>query len=1289
MKALSEYIIKTFLLTALVLTSTSVSAQKFFHSFNSTQGLADNTVYCCRQDINGFLWLGTANGLCRFDGTSFTTYQNSPHDKSTINCNIVRDVLPVDSGLWIATDLGIDFYSLRDGIFHHSSRQGKLTSGIDIPRFNKFQKTEHHLFVVDNGGNVYRHKQGYLFETIRQNGQRYDAIAAYRDNMIVAAGPKGVYLIDEETARIIDHLPFEARITSLVNIYYSRNKSVFFVGYGIGYESHAFRVENNHLRESQAYVPPGLMATCDYGSNTVFGIDGSGLVFDNGEKLTNYTPYNSNISGDAIYSLYVDNQDNLWVGTYRMGLNLYSKQFRWFNILNRNNHHLSYDIIASVVPDGKQLYLGLDGGGLEIYHTDTFERMTFTSENSKLPGNNVISMLNDGDFIWMAVYTKGLVRYSKQTHDFKTWRMPMVEPDANNVWTICNDSLGNIWVGGPDLFVFNKQTGQISHIESVNHCMGFALQGEYMWVATRYQGLCKINRRTRQVIAVYSEKVHTPNFPKGELSLVYVDRKGQLWLGYGLGGFYRFDEKQKKVYQYGPNNGLTCDGIRSLQEDETGNMLIGTSNGLFQYVASTNTFVQLNIDDKTADFAPHSCASDGRNMYFGTTNGLIYFNPASIRTSQMVHHVSFTQFMLTNGEEMTADLYRLGTSEIQLAHNQNFFTICFSVPELVSPERIHFQCQLQGLEEDWKELGHRREVSYTNVPPGSYKLLVRTTNADGTWGEPSVLSIKVSPPWYATWWAKLLWTSLIVAVIAFLIWAYLRSLHIKHQMEMAAIETKSQRNLDEAKMNFYTSITHELRTPVFLIAAQLEEILENAQDTVKVPYTYLDAVRRNALRLNQLISRVIDFRKLGAENLDLQLSRTDVVGFCKEKTDSYTEMFKQKNIKYDFFSSVNELMLDYDVLKFELIISNLLSNAFKYTNRGGHVSLSIEDKPDRVLFSVKDNGIGIDERVRDTIFESFFRSERGRKQGDGDGLGLSYVKNLVELHHGKISVESEMGKGSVFQFFIPKQLGADQTKTQAILVEEPVHKGNPAAMHSILIVDDEQETVEVLERYLESDFKIEKAFNGEEGLQKASDLLPDIIILDLMMPRMTGLEMLTRMKRDKKMQYIKTIVFTAKASEDDMMTAFDRGADVYLTKPVSLKLLRKRIDQLLSKTAPITEPFAEHKAYSKEEQKFLLRVREVIDDNLKNPEFSIAFLAEQVGMSHSPLYKKLRQMTGMSLIEFVNDYRIYKAVQLFRQGETNVESVAEAVGINDLKNFRTLFKRKMQMTPKQFVQSLH
>lgn len=387
-----------------------------------------------------------------------------------------------------------------------------------------------------------------------------------------------------------------------------------------------------------------------------------------------------------------------------------------------------------------------------------------------------------------------------------------------------------------------------------------------------------------------------------------------------------------------------------------------------------------------------------------------------------------------------------------------------------------------------------------------------------------------------------------------------------------------------------------------------------------------------------------------------------------------------------------------------MIISNLVSNAFKYTKAGGSVVFSINDRDEDVLFSIKDNGIGIMEKMRDTIFESFFRTERGEKQSDGDGIGLSVVKSFVELHGGKISVESEVGKGSNFIFTIPKVKHSDDDLVNhdlsafdsadslvSNLIGVDTLPNNPTATHSVLIIDDEPQTIQLLEHNLISDFKIFKATNGVEGLAQAAQNLPDIIICDIMMPKMDGLEFLRKLKADKKLSNIKVLIFTAKTSEEDMLTAFDNGADAYITKPISLKLLRKRIDRLIeqSDNAVLTSSIT-NKAnnYTKEEQIFLLRCREIIDDNLNNDDFSIDFLADKLAMSHSSLYKKIKQMTGMSLIEFINDYKIYKAVQMFKHGTTNIETVCERCGFKDVKNFREMFKRKMNMTPKAFTQSL-
>lgn len=542
---------------------------------------------------------------------------------------------------------------------------------------------------------------------------------------------------------------------------------------------------------------------------------------------------------------------------------------------------------------------------------------------------------------------------------------------------------------------------------------------------------------------------------------------------------------------------------------------------------------------------------------------------------------------------------------------------------------------------------------------------------------------------------------------------YLRMLKMRHRMELAEVEKESQRKLDDAKMTFFASITHELRTPVFLIAAQLEEFIDRKQSVVSVPSAYLMAMHRSAMKINKLISQAIDFRKADKGKLVVKRQEIDVVDFVGNLAGDYDDLLDQKHIAFRTVLPKQPVLLKMDGEKIEMCLNNLISNAYKYTNKGGHVVLTVTDYPDRVVFSVKDDGIGIVPEARTEIFESFFRTSRGQAKSKGDGIGLSFVQTLVELHGGEMHLESEVNEGSDFSFYIPKT-AADKGVTAAEVEKEKEEekpaqeeameesvveavpgtaplKENPTATHSILLIDDERETVALLERNLVSDFRVLKAYDGEEGLRMAAASLPDIIVCDMMMPQLDGLGFLRALREDKKLKHIKVIIFTGQTSEEERIAAYDAGADAFLTKPVSLKLLRVRIDRLIAESdaASLTADLASSKrTYTKEEQKFLLRCREIIDDNISNPDFNVDFLAEKLAMSHSTLYKKLKQMTGMSLIEFVNDYKIYKAVQAFKEGQTNVVRVAEMCGFGDIKNFRQLFKRKMNMTPKQYVQSL-
>ena len=1278
-----------------VLTSATVSAQKYFRSWNKTSGLCDNSICCIKQDKNGFLWIGSFNGLSRYDGYRFESFYHDADNPQSIANRVVRSLCPSDDGIWIGTDSGIDFYSFADGLFHHvPATDGRGRTIPFVNRVNHIVETPHALFAADDNGTLYKYDRakGRLCP-VKQHASRYDAVTVYRDHLLAVASADGIRLLDSDGETLIDFLPQQLRTTMLANIYYSKNKNTLFVGYGIGYKSHAFKIENNRIKPSDEYSPEGLMATVDYGSFTVFGIDGGGVMFDSGQARIIYNPYNSNISGDAVYSLFVDHQQNLWIGTYRMGMSLYSEQFRWFSILSRTNHQLSYDIVTAVIPTQEKLYLGLDGGGFEIYDRKTGQKTTFNTSNSQLPGNNITSMTDDGDNIWMTVYTKGLVRFNKATHSFTTYRMPQRSHESQNLWTLKDDGQGNLWIGGSDIFVFNKRKETIQQIDIDNaYCMGIAMDSRYIWLACRFQGLVKISRKSGKIVKRYNTLSSDIRLPGNNTCFLYLGRNGNLWFTIEHCGFFRMNERKGTLTSYGAEQGLIESNVTSMREDPQGNVVAGTYDGLFLMSAGTEKFVRLNVDEGASGFTYNSNAELGGTTYFGTTKGLVYFDISKIRLPQGTNEVFFQSLELLN-DKKTYNLYTTGNQEQRLSHNENFFTVRFSTPDFVSSNRIIYACRLEGFDTHWREVTVG-EIQYTKVPPGHYTLEVKSTSDGVNWSETRTLRIVITPPWYLCWWARLCYALLTVTIIWIAFRTWKNSMVVKHRMEIAEVEKQSEKRLNEAKTNFYTSIVHELRTPVFLIMAQIEEILEGGTDPVKAPRVYIHDMLRNAKRLNSLVSRVVDFRKVGAENLRLSLKRQDVVEFCRMLNDNYTDMFGQKDIEYHFNTSHDEILLDFDSFKLELIISNLITNAFKYTKKGGRVSFSIEDSNDRVCFYIADTGIGIDEKFRDTIFESFFRSERGKKQSEGDGLGLSYVKNLVELHGGRISVESEMGKGSTFSFYIPRQKETEQQTPAKTTLASPTTRNNPTAIHSVLIVDDEQETVELLERGLGREYRIEKAYNGEEGITKALETLPDIIICDLSMPKVDGQRMLVALRAQKALQRTKIIVFTANTAEDEMMQAFDNGADAYLTKPVSLQLLRKRIAKLLqvqpdTLVSPKTDTSpALIKQYSKEEQLFILRCRNIIDEHIKNPDFNAEFFADQMAMSHSALYKKLKLITNMSLIEFINDYKVYKAAQLFRNGETNVKSVAEECGISDVKNFRKLFKKHTNVTPKEYIASL-
>lgn len=1297
MAIIRQYKLKIILGLMLCMMSITICAKDEFRIIDYRLGLNSGTINHIVFDKQGFAWLSTPDGIIRYDGVLFYPYTHqSGNDHSLYNNNVIK-TLPATCGMWIGAGNALQYYDYHTGKFYieqYIDSNGKV-SKINQDRIISLFRLGDKIFATDNKGYMYGKQEDEQFFSLLQKGVY--SLCPIGKSKMAGLRKNGLYLFSADGRKALGvYKTSPLPITWKSFLYYSKNNHLLYYGNGIGYNSQAFIIQNNRFTPTQPRIlPANLMAVIDFQGGVAFGLDGGGVIFQKGTQTQVFNTQNSNLSNDAIFCLDVSPQNTLWVGTYRGGLNVLNPSNKQFNMLTRDNGCLPYDIVTAVLPQGNNIYMGLDGGGLCIYDKLQKTSHTLTTSNSSLPDNHVIGLLEEGKKLWLAVYTKGLVEYDIPTGSFTQYPIPRKSTIGNDIWTFCKDIDGNIWVGGYNLNLFNTKTRQFYTNKAFQalDCSSIISQGNCIWVATHDKGIYCFDQKSKKVLAHYETASQSHHLPYNQIRHLFLDSNNHLWIATLSDGLYVMNLKNKTIKHYGEKEGLTSNQVASISEDSKGNLWIGTLNGLFRYHPDTQSFMRLGEDEGIATTFTYNAATIKNGIaYMGSTKGLLVFSPQNIKNRLDFNKVSLASLHLLSGNQELFNLYGNEEKQLKLDHDQNFFIINFSIPEYESPSRIHFSCKLKGLEETWRDLGNKREVAYTNVPAGNYEFMIRCTGEDGQWLKPTILKIHITPPWYATWWAYLLWSLIVIGIIIAVIWAYLHELDIKHKMQIVNVQRKTMKKLNEAKMDFYARATHELRTPVFLISAQIEELIHMPQP-VTVPLSFLHSLSNNSKKLNALISRVIDIRKMEKIDIALNLQQQDVVKFCERLSEDYKELCDQKHILYRMRSEPSCIQLDFDQDKLETIITNLISNAFKYTKIGGKITLNVTEEAECVVFSIADNGIGILESMQTSIFENYFRTKRGEKQSTGDGIGLATVKQLVELHQGKIKVESEVNKGSNFTFFTPKGLNkSTQAETEKAVPTAPVI-ANPAATHSILIIDDEHDTVNILERNLCADFKVLKAYDGKEGLEIAAKELPDIIVSDLMMPNIDGMQFLRTLKEDKKLQHIKVIIFTAKTAEEDMLEAFDNGADAYLTKPISLKLLRKRIDRLIEQgenaqlTADITNKTKS--SYNKEEQIFLLRCREVIDNNLQNSDLSIDLIADAMAMSHSSLYKKIKGMTGMSLIDFINDYKIYKAVEMFRQGATNVETVRMKCGFNDAKNFRNIFKRKKGVTPKQFVQDLY
>ncbi len=1266
--------------------------------------LLDQSINGICQDRDRFLWISTYGGLLRYDGAEFQLMTHDPGDPNSLSNNNVGKICadPARGGLWVCTQSGLDYFNPETGQFEHACFRDKDDSVSPIRSRIQDILIFPDKIICCSSSKVYQCEttaENPVFATVDLDFQPL-SLCNYDGKQILAANHKGLYMVDRTTWEQTAFAPARTSTYSHSFVYYSPITERIYVGGSIGTRSAAFRFENGQLTADNSFVPDNLHTVCDSNGKTLFGTNGNGLyILENGHVSRMTTE--DGLGSDVIYTLCNDSQGNLWLGFYRGGLMLSQKMMESFSVIS------PFKMVTSIIPDEKSIYVGMDSYGLGIYDRESGKCKIFNTSNSALPGNNIVSMTRLGDEIWMAVYTKGLCSFNTQTQTFRTWSLEGHDElyvDNNKTWVIRHDQRERLWVGGPSLFIFSPQDHVFTKVDGFESkfISSISFHDNVAFISTRNNGIYEVDTNTLDILATYNTAT-VDGFPENDIRYTFMDSHGRLWFDSQTNGFYSFNADKSGLTRYNENDGLLNSSVTTISEAPDGNLWMGTLNGLYYYSYTSGHFVYLGNEAYIpAQYLFSSSHFDGTNMYFGSTDGLVIFNAGDMETRRGADKVTFTGLTTLSEKPQKHLMYSPMPAPVKLAGHDNFFQVSFAVPEYLFPESVRFSCRLKGLEKDWRDIGNLRAITFTGLEAGDYELEVRYACMDESWSEPSSLSISILPKWYATWWARLLGILILLGAAATLFRAHWRQQKIKEKIRISEIEKKSIKEANEEKMDFFTRIIHDLRTPIFLISTQVESLSEHQTAETAIPGNYLESLLRNTRKLTRLVNRLIDFRKLDSGKFSLRLRDGDVAAFCENMATDYKELCSKKSILFTFQRPDHPVPLTFDAEKLESILSNLISNAFKYTQEGGKVSLQLEEGENEVNFSVTDTGIGIRPEDQEKIFDYFSRTENGMKLGSGDGIGLTMVKSLIEAHGGKITVESEPDKGSTFRFFIPRGLSADN-HSDAVIEDDPVvvpekpsgvqvSVSNPTASHMILIVDDDVETADLLERCLESSYTILKANSGEEGFSLVERMLPDLVICDLDMPGMNGHDFLLRLRKDQKLSGVKIIILTGSNSEEDMLKTLDEGADAHLLKPISLKELKLRISRLLEKEQPRfpeQETVEKRHGPTREEQVFLLRCREIIDQHLTDEDFKMDTMAEMLAMSHSSLYKKIKAITGLSLIGFVNDYKIHKAVLLFRQGETNVTAVCERCGFKDEKNFRDLFKKKTGQTPKQFVLGLN
>lgn len=1066
----------------------------------------------------------------------------------------------------------------------------------------------------------------------------------------------------------------------------------------------------------------------------------------------------------VILNFYVDNQKNFWYAN-----NFWMDKISFFpNASQLTTFDSGHETRAIMVDKQQNLWVANKKGVIRIFNPDKTLKGYLTPEGTISPkaisfSRNIYCFTEDEQGnIWMGSKWDGIIRLSpKRDGSFQIRNYVHKEEDPyslsnNSIYCIYQDSKKRMWIathGGGINLLQETADGEIRFLHNGNLLKDYSKDkfnkvrvikevNNTLLVGTT-EGLITFscNFERPEEIKFYTN-VRIPDLASSlssnDVIYIYTDSRQNSYVLTFTGGINQIisnnlltDQIQFKTYT--KRNGLVSDLVLSMIEDQQKNLWVISENTLAKFDPENGTFEHYNEKhlQKEIYFSEASPAIIRNQLILGTDAGILKINPAAFSKSSYTPPIVFTSLKIQGVQQQLAldDL-----EELKLKPDERNVSFQFAALDYINPSSISYAYRLKGLEEKWNEVENSRSASYINLPPGEYELQIRSTNSDGVWMEKArILPITVLPTFWETYWAWILYVVLFVLSTATIVYIILYIYRLRHQINI-------EQQLANIKLRFFTDISHELRTPLTLIASPVSEILEHETLTTNAR-KHLTLVHKNTERMLHLVNQILDFRKIENKKMKVLLEKTDVLSLLQKVMDNFRLIAEEKNINYQLETNQEAIETWIDQDKFEKIIFNLLSNAFKYTPANKSITVIANVESSRLIVSIKDEGIGIDLQKQQTLFQRFETLVKFNILQPSSGIGLSLVKELIELHCGNIEVKSQPGVGSEFTVILPmnQKVYEGRENTEFILndgnsvpaekkneirpmveiasmaditpsetAKEPNQISNEEDPVSILIVEDNVELRNFLSDILSESYRVLTATNGQEGLDQAREYIPDLIISDIMMPAMDGLDMVKNIKENREICHIPIILLSAKSSLDDRISGLEQGIDDYITKPFSATYLKIRIKSLLHQRKELQEIY--WKAWSEKlnntqettleekltpsqpqiisyDEQFMQQVMQVMEEQMENSELTVDEFAQLLNLGRSVFYQKLKSIIGLSPVDFIREIRIKRAVQLIDSGEYNFSQVAYMTGFNDPKYFGKCFKRQMGMTPSEYKEN--